>query len=77
MGYLLKILLLAIVFYFVMKQITAFVARITGRNAPQRGHDARPKREGEVNIDYTPESKSGKFGEDFKGGEYVDYEEVK
>lgn len=32
------------------------------------------KKEGETSVDYIPETKKPK---DFKGGEYVDYEEVK
>jgi hypothetical protein len=77
MGFLFKILLLALVFYFVFKQIVSFIARITGRHTPQKGQSTRTKREGEINIDYRPEDKNGKFGGDFEGGEYVDYEEVK
>ncbi|CAN5919994.1 hypothetical protein BH24BAC1_BH24BAC1_21900 [soil metagenome] len=41
------------------------------------GHPPRPdKPEGALNIDYIPEEPP-KEPKDFKGGEYVDYEEVK
>ncbi len=37
-----------------------------------------PAPEGKVNIDYVPDEAETKTkGPDFKGGEYVDYEEVK
>lgn len=32
------------------------------------------KKEGQINVDYVPKDTKG---HDFKGGEYVDYEEVK
>ena len=32
---------------------------------------------GELHIDNMPDNKNGKFGDNFKGGEYIDYEEVK
>lgn len=39
-----------------------------------QGNTQRVKNEGEVSIDYKPPKKKPK---DFKGGEYVDYEELK
>ncbi len=32
------------------------------------------KKEGQINVDYVPKESKG---HDFKGGQYVDYEEVK
>lgn len=37
----------------------------------------RTSRDGNVNIDYTSKKSSGKDDKGFKGGEYVDYEEIK
>ncbi|MBB6001518.1 DUF4834 family protein [Arcicella rosea] len=34
------------------------------------------KREGEIDVDFIP-PKNGKSSENFNGGEYIDYEEVK
>jgi hypothetical protein len=31
---------------------------------------------GNVNIDFVPKNKKGKKGEEFRGGEYVEFEEV-
>ena len=47
------------------------------RRQQQRSRYQRPK--GDVNIDYVPEDqkKKGRSSQDFKGGDYVDYEEVK
>ncbi len=36
----------------------------------------RHKREGQIDIDFVP-PKQGKNADDFSGGEYIDYEEVK
>ncbi len=46
---------------------------------PQDFAQPRPKApEGKINIDYVPETGKPKpNNSDFKGGEYVDYEEVK
>jgi len=46
---------------------------------PQDFTPPRPKApEGKINIDYVPEeSKTKPNNGDFKGGEYIDYEEVK
>lgn len=44
----------------------------------QQNHRKKPA-DGNVEIDYVPdnEAKKGKTKEDFRGGEYVDFEEVK
>jgi len=51
-------------------------------NGPTNGQtkrsDARQKPEGTVDIEYIPDKNNKKSRpQDFKGGEYVDYEEVK
>lgn len=53
--------------------------RFFGFNPRQRQQNAgtRQKKPGSVNIDYVPKNGKEKFGDNFKGGEYVDYEEVK
>lgn len=47
--------------------------RQQSHNYPPHG-DRKPK-DGNVNIDYTP-NKGKKSSKGFKGGEYIDYEEV-
>jgi hypothetical protein len=42
----------------------------------QKAYQSQKRREGEIDIDYVPK-KNGKNSENFGGGEYVDYEEVK
>ncbi len=46
--------------------------------SPDSFQQRQPAPEGKVNVDYVPEEgKPRTNGTDFKGGEYVDYEEVK
>lgn len=40
----------------------------------QQTQKSQTKREGEINVDYVPNSNKK---DDFKGGQYIDYEEVK
>ncbi len=74
--------------YIIRWALQAFVKRtirkggFTGTfgQAPfsQESFQQRPAPEGKINIDYVPEENQPKAnGNDFKGGEYVDYEEVK
>ena len=42
----------------------------------QKVYQTSNKREGQIDVDYVPK-KGGKKSENFGGGEYVDYEEVK
>ena len=41
------------------------------------GPQAQPEPEGKVKVDYIPDNGSAAQSRDFRGGEYVDYEEVK
>ena len=42
----------------------------------RRGSSGRKRTDGDINIDYVPNEKGGKGKKGFKGGDYVDYEEV-
>ena len=42
----------------------------------QKAYQTPNKREGQIDVDYVPK-KDGKNSQNFGGGEYVDYEEVK
>jgi hypothetical protein len=42
----------------------------------QKAYQTPNKREGHIDVDFIPK-KNGKNSENFEGGEYVDYEEVK
>ena len=48
------------------------------REQQQRQYQSQRAPDGSVHVDYVPkEEKKERTTEDFKGGEYVDYEEVK
>jgi len=76
MGTLLKFILFGIVIYYIIRKVSGFILRIMGGN-PTPNNQQKYTKEGDVHVDYVPKDKKGKFGDDFKGGEYVDYEEVK
>ena len=42
----------------------------------QKAYQTQNKREGQIDVDFVPK-KNGKNSQNFGGGEYVDYEEVK
>ena len=90
MSVLFKFLLFFFITLWLISRLARFAVRIfLGRAAKQAGergytyqrtyHTQQKKsspRDGNVNIDYVPkESKS--MQDNFKGGDYVDYEEVK
>ena len=77
MSVLLKFILISIVIFYVLRKVMGFFFRIMAGNQPPPQNQRPPKREGEINIDYNPQHSDKKFGDDFKGGEYIDYEEVK
>lgn len=73
---LLKIILFAVVAYFVIRKISSLVAVVMGRNPRANNQPHPPKRKGDINIDYTPDNNKKSPAKDFKGGEYIDYEEI-
>ncbi|MEP2773346.1 MAG: DUF4834 family protein [Fulvivirga sp.] len=48
-----------------------------GQNSSYDQHNKKKPTDGNVNIDYVPNGKSKKDKKGFKGGEYVDFEEIK
>jgi hypothetical protein len=74
MGWLIRFFLFALVFYFIYKTAMAFIRGLFGEDRPQEAprREARRPKGSNVNIDYVPGEPK-----DFRGGEYVDYEEVK
>lgn len=73
----LKILLFAVLIFYVLYKLGLF--RVIVRNATggyrEQGNVNRRPPGSNVDIDDAPQKGKGKS--DFKGGEYVDYEEVK
>ncbi len=79
MGALLKFVLFGLVIYYVIKTIGSFVFRMLGgqpQQPPPRQSTQRRK-SGEINIEYTPKSKTQKSNSGSKDGDYIDYEDVK
>ena len=72
--YLLPVVLRALVGGLVRKTV-----RNGGFGGPQAGPGAAPPKPGEVRVDFVPPAAANakRRPTDFKGGEYVDYEEVK
>lgn len=82
MGYILKFLLPILIFYWVFRSVGRFMSRMmNGGQRPQNfsggQQTKKPPVGGNVNVEYAPTKKSPKSSDDFKGGDYVDYEEVK
>lgn len=47
------------------------------QNSSQNNYNRKKPTDGNVNIDYVPNGKKKKDKDEFKGGEYVDFEEIK
>jgi len=74
-----RILLIGLVIYWLYKTVGKFFFKTLsgngGQQNPYQGHQQQRSREGSIHVDYNPKDKKGNQ-QDFKGGEYVDYEEV-
>lgn len=80
MGALLKFVLYFFVISWIIRSVMRFFMGGLFGTSQQRAdhqHYAPPKNDGRIKVDYTPENKKGKSSDNFKGGEYIDYEEVK
>lgn len=78
------LIILAVIFYILPKLIkwaakgylATQVNKAKQDMRQQQAHQTQQKREGQIDVDYVPK-KNEKKSENFGGGEYVDYEEVK
>ncbi len=81
MGFLLKFILFALVFYYLLKTIGHILVRVvsSGRQGPSRSRGFDERKEGEIKIDYAPGKGKNKHSSHIgdKEGDYIDYEEVK
>ncbi len=69
---------LFIIFLFVMAIYYVFILPFKPRNDIEDKRSQRKRaRNSNVDIDYVPEDKKQNKTDNFKGGEYIDYEEVK
>ncbi|OJJ18434.1 hypothetical protein BKI52_22710 [marine bacterium AO1-C] len=83
MGALLKFLLVLGLIVYLINKFSSFlfrrVLKSMGFTPPERGKRRKKRaRRGGVHIDYMPEEeqKDRRRSQNYKGGEYVDYEEV-
>lgn len=85
MGWLIKIILFIVVFSWIFRGIVRFLSvglfgqaqqQQRGFNGGRQYQQTKKKPDGNINIEYAPKKKSKKSSENFKGGDYVDYEEV-
>ena len=78
-----KLLLFIFIFVILIRIINALfngIYRVTGNpksKTKNKFYTRNRNTEGEIKVDQMPNKKKGKFDNDFKGGEYIDYEEVK
>lgn len=81
----LKFLLIIFLISYLVYKVGGFLVRMLFINATQQHYQrsngnpnpqSKKPRNGNVNIDFMPEDGKKKKA-DFKGGDYVDYEEVK
>ena len=79
------IIILAVIFYILPKLIKwglkGFITTQMNKaqqdmRQQQKTYQSQQKREGQIDVDFVPK-KNGNKSENFGGGEYVDYEEVK
>ena len=82
----LKVLIIIFIVGLVFFRVMGFVLRLLSGSTATHKHQRaqayeqhkqtqKPKG-GNVNIDFVPKNKTGKKGEEFRGGEYVEFEEV-
>lgn len=83
MGILLKLILFIVVIGWIFRGVSRFFLGNLYRQAQQqqfsgnqqRRQTTQPK-DGNVSVDFTPKKTTKKSADNFKGGDYVDYEEV-
>ncbi len=71
----LKILLIVVLIIYALNKLGLFRIFVQSNKGYDDRQHHRPPNDGNVNIDNNPNQNRKKS--DFKGGEYVDYEEVK
>ncbi len=84
MGWIFKIVLAFIVFSWIFRTVTRFLMGGVIRQAQQQQqrqtqHQQNRPPSGNVNVDFNPGKSASKkkSSDNFKGGDYVDYEELK
>jgi hypothetical protein len=80
---LIKFILIVLILSFIFMKVMGYVFRLLGgsqasgkaRGYTQQHYNKTTPPDGNVHIDYIPDKEKKSSGK-FKGGEYVDYEEV-
>jgi len=63
--------------YFLRSKLAKFAQQVSEAAREQDRAQKHPNGKGEIHVDYIPKSYKERSAKDIKGGEYVDYEEVK
>ena len=69
-----KLIIILVLVIYLLNKVSGFLFRILGQSRQQPPNFRRPA-DGSVHMDTAPRKANKKSG--LKGGEYVDYEEVK
>lgn len=83
MGAILKFILYFFLITWIIRNVMRFLAGglfgTSQQRASQGGQQqySQPKNDGRIHVDFAPKDTKKKNSDNFKGGEYVDYEEVK
>lgn len=75
-----KLLLFILLFYLVFRYLGNIIKILSGKDRGKQqftNNEANYRESDNVHIDYIPKSGNNKTKKEFKGGEYIDYEEVK
>ncbi|GHE74829.1 MULTISPECIES: DUF4834 family protein [Roseivirga] len=79
-----RLILIFVLIFWVIRSVFKLFSVGLGQAQQQQhrgfsnsGRSHRKPSDGNVNIDYAPKKPSKKSSENYKGGDYVDYEEVK
>lgn len=63
--------------YFLRSKMAQFARQVKEAAREEERAQKRAQDNGEVHVDFVPKSYEERRSKDIKGGEYVDYEEVK
>jgi hypothetical protein len=63
--------------YFLRSKLAQFAKQVNEAAMEQQRAQKRAQSKSDVNVDFIPRDQEEKRRKDLKGGEYIDYEEVK
>ncbi|GGZ22128.1 hypothetical protein GCM10007049_13640 [Echinicola pacifica] len=63
--------------YFLRSKVAKFAQQVKKAAEEEQRASRKPQEEGEVHVDFIPKTYQERRTKDIKGGDYVDYEEVK